>query len=130
MFTNPELLNDYNKVVFPHIIAEIVHAIGRCELPVVLDAPTLYEAGCEKFCRHVLAVTADEGVRLARITARDGISEEQARLRLSAGKTADFYRKNGAYIISNDGNPQIFEDKILTYIKGIMCDDANKAKSA
>lgn len=128
VFADHALLSRYNKAVFPHIIAEIARKTEKCVLPVVLDAPTLYEADCGGLCTHALAVTAREDVRLARILKRDGITEAQARLRMSADKPTEFYSTRGAAIIDNSDASENFENKILHYIEVIISgDSANRS---
>ena len=50
----------------------------------VFDAPQLFEAGADALCNIIVSVLASPEVRLGRIMARDGISEEAARERMAA----------------------------------------------
>ena len=65
----------------------------------VLDAPTLFEAGLDDSCARILAVTAPEEVRLERIRKRDGLSEEAARLRMGAQKPESFYTRRADSVV-------------------------------
>ena len=56
---------------------------GRPPLAAV-DAVALVESGLGRLCDETVAVTAPEAARVARLMAREGISEEYARLRISA----------------------------------------------
>ena len=71
---------------------------------VVFDAPQLYEAGADIICDAVIAVVADKGRRMARIIARDGITEEQAESRLQAQLSERFFRENADIIIENNAD--------------------------
>ena len=51
---------------------------------IILDAPTLFESGADSLCSDTCAVLSDEKTRLVRIISRDGITEEAAKLRISA----------------------------------------------
>ena len=53
------------------------------EIPVVFDVPLLFESGMDKYCDRVLAVAADDELRYRRIMERDGLSREQAVLRIA-----------------------------------------------
>lgn len=53
---------------------------------IVLDAPTLFDSGLQNRCSRIVVVTADEKIRLQRIMKRDGISENEAKLRMHAQK--------------------------------------------
>ena len=47
---------------------------------------------------------ASKETRIARIAARDGLTEEYARLRVEGGKGDAFYRARCAEIVTNDGD--------------------------
>ncbi len=100
---NTELLN---KTLLP-FIAELVkeQAVGD---RVLLDAPTLFESGTDSICDATVAALADSEIRLGRIMARDGLTKEEAKLRMSAGKSDDFYKKHADYIIYSNRGEEIF----------------------
>jgi dephospho-CoA kinase len=72
---------------------------------VVVDAAALIESGFADRCDLLAVVTAPEAVRLARIMARDGLTEEAARLRMNAQKPEAWYVDRADYVIVNDGGP-------------------------
>ena len=57
-----------------------------------IDAINLVESGLYRLCRRTVAVLAPTETRVRRIMARDGISEDYARLRVQAQKPDEFYR--------------------------------------
>ena len=69
----------------------------------VLDASQLFEANMQNDCYKVIGVLADEDVRIKRIIARDNITEQQAKLRMSAQFGNDYFIDNCDYIIYNNG---------------------------
>lgn len=69
----------------------------------VLDASQLFEANMQNDCYKVIGVLADEDVRIKRIIARDNITEQQAKLRMSAQFDNDYFIDNCNYIIYNNG---------------------------
>ena len=83
------------------------------------DAPQLFESGIDGICDITVAVLADDDVRLARILARDGITEEEARSRLSNQPTIDFVAENSDCIIYNDSSIETFEKAILDLIENV-----------
>lgn len=105
-FSDKQKLNRLNEITYPHIIYairdRINQAIAYGERMLVLDAPTLYEAGLHKECDKVLAVLADEETRVRRIMERDRMTEEEARLRVKAQKKDSFYTERADYILKND----------------------------
>lgn len=69
-----------NDTIYPFINKLIDKKINATESEfVLLDAPTLFEAGADKLCSVIVSVVADFGTRLERITKRDGISAELAK---------------------------------------------------
>lgn len=84
-----------NRIVHPAVTEKIramideQHKKGvKC---VLIDAIALFESGESALCDRTVGVIAPESVRLARITARDGISEADALLRIRAQQDESFY---------------------------------------
>ena len=104
-FLSEENTEKLNKITLPFIINEINHIIENTQNEyIMLDAPTLYESGADSICNFVVALLANEEIRKKRIIERDNLSEEAARLRLSAAKTDDFYIERADKIIYNNGS--------------------------
>lgn len=118
-FASSEKTNLLNKTLLP-FISELVIKQATGEF-VLMDAPTLFESGMDSICDFTVAVLADEEIRLSRITERDNIDEAAARLRISAGKTEEFYKENADYIIYNNKDENSFISEfcdIINEIKG------------
>jgi dephospho-CoA kinase len=76
----------------------------RAEAPVVvLMIPLLFEAGLETLCSEVWLVDCDPEQQLQRLMARDGLSEAEARARLSAQWPLQRKRPLADRIIDNRG---------------------------
>ena len=84
---------------------------------ILLDAPTLYESGADKICNAVCVILSDEQNRFVRITARDGIDEAAARLRMSAGKTDEYYKARAGHIIYNDAGEEALKEEFARLLK-------------
>ncbi len=106
-----ELLND---TIFP-FIRELVLKETE-EGNILLDAPTLFESGINEICGKTIAVLGDRNIRLERIMLRDGLTEEEASLRISAGKTDNFYKERANYIIYNNKT----EKEFLAEFKSVL----------
>lgn len=89
-----------NKIMHPAIIEKCKAA--AC-FPSVFDAPQLFESGADKLCTKIISVTAPAELRLTRIMKRDGITQEQAQMRINAQHTEDFFINHSDYVIINDG---------------------------
>ena len=62
-----------------------------------------------------MSVVAEESTRLARIMNRDGITEDEARQRINAQFSEEFFRANSDYIIENNTDGGL-EQKTLELI--------------
>jgi len=77
----------------------------------LFDAAALLESPSRARCDKILVVTAPEDVRLARILARDGLSEAQARDRMRMQKEDAWYLSQADEVIRNYP-PFILEDEV------------------
>ena len=101
----------------PHIVTLVEkQAEGR---NVLVDAPTLFQSGLDRRCFKTVAVLADDETRIKRIMRRDGITLNEARLRLSAGKTDAFFKDRADYVIYNNGNESEFKKRFCNILKEI-----------
>ena len=67
-----------------------------------VDAINLLESGLAEQCDVTVAVTAPEQVRLARIVARDRLTQDYATARIRAQKSAAYYTQRCRYAIENN----------------------------
>lgn len=102
-----------NLMTHPAIIEMSLEIINRHKETgwFVIDAPLLFEAGMERICDAVLAVTAPKEKRIERIVLRDGITEEEASLRIARQRSDESYRECSDYIIENDSDSDTFLKK-------------------
>ena len=109
-----------NEITHPYIDEKIKEEIevyrGQNEKAIVLDAPQLFEAGCEKFCDLTVALLADKNTRLKRIVERDKISKEAALLRINSALPDSFFEKNCDIVIINNGT----RDKLQKEAKKLL----------
>ena len=77
----------------------------------VIDAPLLYESGFDRECSHVIAVLAPASARLSRIMSRDGLTEEQALLRMRSQPSEAFYRSRADFVVENGGTEEALFEK-------------------
>lgn len=106
VFSNKEKLELLNKTIFPFIIDEIKRIIADFggDGVIVLDAPTLFESGCDKICDEKIAVIADREIRLERIMARDSLTKVDAENRINSQLCEEFFKQNCDVIIQNNGD--------------------------
>ena len=110
-FSSKEKTALLNSVTHPYIIGKTKQRIAELSESgadtVIFDAPQLFESGGNKLCDIIAAVTAPEEVRLRRIMERDGITREEALLRMKAQHSEEFFKENCRYII--DGSLSLEE---------------------
>ncbi len=108
VFTDKAKLKQLNAIMFPYIIEMLKEKIDAAKSSeegiIVLDAPTLFESGADRFCDRVLSVVAPAEIRLSRIIQRDGLSEEEASNRIHAQHDEQYYVQRSWCVISNIGD--------------------------
>ncbi|WP_130871152.1 dephospho-CoA kinase [Intestinimonas massiliensis (ex Afouda et al. 2020)] len=118
VFADPQALSDLNAITHRFVLAEIDRQAARAEAEgrpaVAIDAIALIESGAAEGCDAVVGVLAPKEVRVRRIMAREGISEEYARKRVEAQQGDEFFRSRCTHILENGGqDPKAFEDQAL-----------------
>ena len=105
-----------NRIAHRHILEKTKDLLASYEaegIPAVLvDAPQLFESGFDRECGFILSVLALFDLRLARVMARDGLSEERARARLEASHTDEFFRERSDAVIINNGSIDSLESEV------------------
>ena len=86
---------------------------------ILLDAPTLFESGIDSLCDFIVSCIAPAEVRVKRITARDGITEEQAKARIASQHDDEFFRQRSDYVIENKGSERELADAAVKIIDDI-----------
>ena len=106
VFEDPVALEDLNRITHRYVKEEVAARLSAHEALggelAAIDAVALLESGLEDLCDVTVLVTAPEEIRLHRIMARDGISEDYAKQRMAAQKPEAWFRKRCGVIIEND----------------------------
>ena len=124
VFKDEEALAALNAVTHRHILAELDRRIAQAEAwgcpAIVLDAVALIESGLGERCKFTVAVTASEEIRVRRIVAREGISEEYARARVAAQKPSRWFEERCDYILRNDSGREELEARARALFLSII----------
>lgn len=112
VFSDPEALSDLNRITHRHIDKEVLrllrmHAMSGGTLAAV-DAALLPGSPTAKRCCKIYAVTAPASERERRIMIRDGISAEEAKSRIGAQKSDEYYLNNCDEVLYNTGDEEKF----------------------
>lgn len=122
VFGDPDALARLNAIIYEQLPRELRRRMNATVADVIgIDAINLVESGLAAICDRTVAITAPKELRMCRIMARDGISEEYARLRIEAQKGDDFYRENCTDVLVNEAlSPAEFEEQAYTYFKKLL----------
>lgn len=119
-FSSKKNTEKLNGVILPFIVKDIKERIKSSEAEkILLDAPTLFESGIDSICDKTVAVLADKEIRKNRIISRDNLSEEQALMRIRAGKEDDFFAQKCDYVIYNNESEENFIKNFEIILKNI-----------
>lgn len=110
VFTNKEKLMQLNSVVHPEIVRRAVNSCHNSGKKIcIIDGSELEASGVDEKCAHIVVITADEAMRLDRITMRDGIDRESALRRIHSQSD---YSKKAIFISNNSGQEEL--EKAIT----------------
>jgi dephospho-CoA kinase len=111
VFGDPNALTSLNAIVHPQIRKELIKQIKTFKRQkkvepkiLVIEAPVLIEAKMQNLVDEVWLVTADEETKLKRVMTRDGLTEEEVRLRQAAQIPQEEKKAYAHRIINNNGN--------------------------
>ena len=94
-----------NSTVLPFITDLIKQKIDTANTEnILLDAPTLFEAGADALCNKILCVIADGEIRKKRIAERDGLLGDALEHRMSAAKNDGFFTEKCDKTVYNNGD--------------------------
>ena len=106
VFHDPEKLETLNAIAWAAVVArteELAEAYreqGRALA--AIDAIALLECPLKELCQLTVAVLAPPEVRVRRIMAREGISQDYAWARVKAQKPDEYFIQNCDYTLIND----------------------------
>ena len=120
VFSDHAALDRLNAIVYEYLPPELLRRAQGHTL-VGLDAISLMESGLGRLCACTVAVLAPAEDRVRRIMARDGISEDYARLRISAQQPDVFYRERCSHILENNGaTPAQFREQARIFFRSML----------
>ena len=120
VFSDHAALDRLNAIVYEYLPPELLRRAQGHTL-VGLDAISLMESGLGRLCACTVAVLAPAEDRVRRIMARDGISEDYARLRISAQPSDAFYRERCSHILENNcATPAHFREQARIFFRSML----------
>lgn len=125
VFSDQAALLDLNRITHAFVGQEVARQIAYAKDEkrpfVAIDAIALIESGLGARCDATIAVLAPMEIRIGRIMAREGISQEAARRRAEAQKPNEFFIKHCTHVLQNTGSPgELHEQARLLFNKIIF----------
>ena len=114
VFTDAEALQRLNRLVHPRILAHLRTSLGALRArgargPVVIDAALMIDWGFERECDALWAVVAPESLQIGRLVGGRGLTEADARARLSRQRTNAEFAAAADEVLVNDGSESQLE---------------------
>ncbi len=105
VFSNPDLLARLNALVHPLVRSDYLEWREACSgvAYTVEEAAILFESGAADLMDKTVVVTAPEELRVQRVMRRDGLGEEEVRLRMARQMTEQRRIELADELIVNDG---------------------------
>lgn len=106
VFRDPEKLETLNAIAWEAVVARTGALVEEYRAQgsalVAIDAIALLESPLRELCQLTVAVLAPTEVRVRRVMAREGISEEYAWARVKAQKPDGYFVENCDHVLVND----------------------------
>lgn len=113
VFADPAKLQKLNDITHGYIFANVHFRLDQAAakgcVAAAIDAIGLMESGLSLLCHTSVAITAPEEKRLARLMARDNISEEYARSRIAAQRSNEDFASLCRHVLENNGTEEEFK---------------------
>lgn len=112
VFGDQKALWDLNAITFGVLVPELRRRIEDARQQgrscVAIDGATLLESDLAEDCDAIVAVLAPTEVRVRRIMAREGISEDYARARIAAQRSDEWLRQRCDHVLMNNCSAEEF----------------------
>ena len=123
VFHDPDKLEQLNAIAWRAITdrvrALLVECRGQGRDLAAIDAIALLESPLGEMCDITVAVLAPPEVRVRRIMAREGISEDYAWARVKAQKPDEYFIQNCDHILVNDcASAEEFSQRARHFLEG------------
>ena len=112
VFADAQALDDLRHITDAYVEREIDRLLSDYAANggkyAAVDAINVLGTKLETYTAATIGVTAPEEARVARLVAREGVTEEYARLRIRAQRPDAYFEQNCTYTLRNDGTKEDF----------------------
>lgn len=124
VFSDSDALALLNRTVRPFLTTQLHNKLESAAMngysAAALDAAAFTDEELQEFCTTCVCITAPLESRIERVMHRDGISREQAELRIRAQTSEEEYLRQSQMVIRNDGDPENFRRKCDKIFKEVL----------
>ena len=122
VFGDPAQLERLNAIAWAAVVGRVRALLSECEgqgrALAAIDAIALLESPLKGLCQLTVAVLAPPEVRVRRIMAREGISEDYAWARVRAQKPDGYFSEHCGYTLMNDcSSAEEFSQRAREFLK-------------
>lgn len=114
IFSDNDLRQKVNELVHPVVRSEFYKFVeqNKCMPYVVYETALLFEGGFHEKMNFSILVAAPEGMRLARVMARNGLTEQSVRERMKSQWPEDKKRTLADVCLENDNHHMLLPEII------------------
>ena len=121
VFANAEERAALNAIVHPRIAqasAQRIAALAAAgHKAAVYEAALIVENGLDEGLDGLIVVNVPEELQIARLRARDGLTEDEARARLAAQLPAARKRERATFLIENHGSEADLDEQVARVLQ-------------
>ncbi len=117
VFSDENALQKLNHITHAAVKQEVLHRLESTPNLAAIDAIGLFEGELDSLCDVTVTVTAPMEDRIHRITARDGITEEYARSRITAQHSDNWFASRCDHVLENNGTSEEFTAKCVAFLR-------------
>ncbi len=103
-----ENLETLNSIVHPFVIEALIEKLHQLHESgvqrVYNESALIYEAGFEEIYDYIVSVTAEQPLRISRLTEQRGLTKEEVKLRFTNQMSQEDKDKLADFTIANNGN--------------------------
>ncbi|MGI6449401.1 MAG: dephospho-CoA kinase [Desulfitobacteriia bacterium] len=130
VFNDPQARDRLEKIIHPLVAGEILDecraAESSMEQFVIIDIPLLFEAGWERLVDEVWVVYVAPAKQIERLMLRNGLTEKEARARISAQMPLDEKAQKAGRVIDNSGSWEETEKQLSLIWQEIQHENLGK----
>lgn len=122
VFADKKARKELEAQIHPKVRAEILEIFkkGANKDIIFVSVPLLFEAGFQDIFDKVIFVSANENLRLERLMKRNGLTKEQALLRIRAQEVEENKLKKSDYVIFNNSSIEELEKQVGELLSAII----------